>query len=349
MLVGSATLLALAGAPGRSAPPNAPRFAEESAKPHPAAPPASLPDTVGAWVRSPSSCSYDSITIFDYMDGAAEIYVGYRFRRLDVHEYAAPGEEGILVELYWLESSDDAFGLLSLDWSGEVVDLRDESCTGKTVAFRDEPGAEKGDRDVYPAARALYGSGYLRIWSGDLFARLIAHRETATSRRAVLEIGHSLVAGRRDSEPPILLQALPFVAASGARLQVDEVRFVRSHLVLNSIQYLADGNVLNLGPATACVLGAYGADPDAVDGGPCRLLVAEYPTAQVAAAAREHLRRTIFTDAPPPPPSSSVEAPAVGLLEGAWAGCLQIDKRTALAFDCPDRETAGALIKSARL
>jgi hypothetical protein len=350
-LVGVAALLALAlaGGPGRTAPPAAPRFAEEKAEPLPAAPPASLPDTVGAWVRSPVSHSYDSIAIFDYMDGAAEIYVGYRFRRLDVHEYAAPGEEGILVELYWLESSDDAFGLLSLDWSGEAVDLRDESCADKTVASGDEPGAEGEDRDGYPAARALYDRGYLRIWSDDLFARMIAQRESPAARRAMLEIAHSLVAGRRDSEPPSLLQALPLVAASGARLRPDEVRFVRSHLVLNSIQYLADENVLNLGPATGCILGAYDVDRDATAGGACRLLVAEYPAAQAASAAREHLRRTTLTDAPLVLQPSPAEIPDTGLLEGAWAGCLQIGKRTALAFECPDRETAEVLVTSARL
>jgi len=165
----------------------------------------------------------------------------------------------------------------------------------------------------------------------------------------MLEIAHSLVAGRRDSEPPSLLQALPLVAASGARLRPDEVRFVRSHLVLNSIQYLADENVLNLGPATGCILGAYDVDRDATAGGACRLLVAEYPAAQAASAAREHLRRTTLTDAPLVLQPSPAEIPDTGLLEGAWAGCLQIGKRTALAFECPDRETAEVLVTSARL
>lgn len=341
MLFGAVALHALGWVPGgRAAPPDAPRFAEEKATPLPAAPVVSLPDSAGAWVRSSAPRSYDSVTIFDYMNGAAEIYVGYRFRSLDVCDYAAPAEKDILVELYWLESSDDAFGLLSLDWNGEAVDLRSESCPEKT-GRQGDPAAR-----VRPA-RALYENGYLRVWSDDLYARVIASRETAVSREAMLEIARSLVLGRRESEPPDLVRSLPPAAESGARLRPDEVRFVRSHLVLNSIHYLADENVLNLGPATECVLGVYDSDSRGADGGECRLLVAQYPTAQAAAAARESLRRSLFASAPDFAESSPVKTPDVVSLEGGWAACLQLGNRAVLAFECPDRETATSLVKGA--
>jgi hypothetical protein len=344
VLFGAVALHALGWVPdGRAAPPGAPRFAEEkSATVLPAAPAASLPDSAGAWVRSPSPRSYDSVTIFDYMNGAAEIYVGYRFRTLDVYEYAAPAEEKVLVELYWLESSDDAFGLLSLDWNGEAVDLRDDSCPEKT-------GREGDPADRVFPARALYENGYLRVWSDDLYARVIASRETAASREAMFGIARSLVLGRRESEPPDLVRSLPPVAESGARLRPDEVRYVRSHLVLNSTHYLADENVLNLGPATGCVLGVYDSESQAADGGECRLLVAQYPTMQAAAAARESLRRTLFASAPNLAESSSVEMPDAVSLEGGWAACVQLGKCAALAFECRDRETAASLVRSVRL
>ena len=57
------------------------------------------------------------------MDGAGELYLGYRFKFLEVYEYTNPGESDILVELYWMDSSDDAYGLLSGDWGGDAVDL----------------------------------------------------------------------------------------------------------------------------------------------------------------------------------------------------------------------------------
>jgi len=57
------------------------------------------------------------------MDGAGELYLGYRFDHLESYEYEVQSEKNILVELYFMKTADDAFGLLSLDWGGEPVDL----------------------------------------------------------------------------------------------------------------------------------------------------------------------------------------------------------------------------------
>src|SRR4030042_1666903 len=83
-----------------------------------------LPKTVGFWTRADSPKIVDASNIFDYMNGAGELYLAYRFKNLEVYEYKADGRESIEVEIYFLETPDDAFGLLSQDWGGEPVDLR---------------------------------------------------------------------------------------------------------------------------------------------------------------------------------------------------------------------------------
>ena len=77
-----------------------------------------LPKTVGAWTRSETTRLIDSANIFGYMNGAGELYLGYRFNHLEVFNYTADGQPKILVELYYMKTPDDAFGLLSLDWGG---------------------------------------------------------------------------------------------------------------------------------------------------------------------------------------------------------------------------------------
>src|SRR3974377_2078209 len=77
-----------------------------------------LPRKVGVWTRSDKPRIITSRSIFDYMDGAGELYIGYRFRLLDVYDYSSADQDDILVEIYWMETSDDAFGLLSNDWGG---------------------------------------------------------------------------------------------------------------------------------------------------------------------------------------------------------------------------------------
>lgn len=80
-----------------------------------------LPQTIGVWTRSESPRVINSKNIFDYMNGAGELYLSYRFDRLEVYEYKADHEKSILVELYYMKTSDDVFGLLSLDWGGERI------------------------------------------------------------------------------------------------------------------------------------------------------------------------------------------------------------------------------------
>lgn len=80
-----------------------------------------LPKTIGVWNRPDSPQAITSQNIFKYMNGAGELYLGYRFRYLEVFDYTSAHQDNILVELYFMETSDDAFGLLSLDWGGEPV------------------------------------------------------------------------------------------------------------------------------------------------------------------------------------------------------------------------------------
>ena len=67
-----------------------------------------LPMQAGVWTRADAPKRIDARTIFDYMDGGGELYVGYRFDHLDVYEYSSRDQGSILVELYWMTSRDEA-------------------------------------------------------------------------------------------------------------------------------------------------------------------------------------------------------------------------------------------------
>jgi hypothetical protein len=132
-----------------------------------------LPKTVGVWNRPDSPRLINAKNIFKYMNGAGELYLGYRFHHLEVFDYTSPDQGNILVELYFMENSDDAFGLLSLDWGGEPV------------SFDGAPAATSKKSFTSPT-RALYGGGLLRMWSDDMYARVMAERETPAQRKPLL-------------------------------------------------------------------------------------------------------------------------------------------------------------------
>ena len=81
--------------------------------------PGTLPATVGAWTRSGQVQTIGPDGLFDYMNGAGELYLAYRFVGLEVTRYTTPDGPDIVVESYRMETTDDAFGVLSWDWSGE--------------------------------------------------------------------------------------------------------------------------------------------------------------------------------------------------------------------------------------
>ncbi len=63
-----------------------------------------LPESIGAWSRTDSSIIIDSINIFKYMNGAGELYLGYRFDHLEVFDYTSENQGDILVELYFMNT-----------------------------------------------------------------------------------------------------------------------------------------------------------------------------------------------------------------------------------------------------
>ena len=154
------------------------------------------------------------------MNGGGELYLAYGFDHLEVNEYTADQQDTILVEVYVMNTSDDAFGLLSLDWGGEPVTLQSTA----SIPFRPT---------VSPSVRALYGGGLLRIWADTIYARVMAFRETAESKEAVLSLGQAISANRKIPGEPELLKILPNAVDSDWRLRKDRIGFFRSHLVLN--------------------------------------------------------------------------------------------------------------------
>ena len=271
-----------------------------------------LPKQAAAWTRPDAPKRVDGQSIFNYMDGGGELYLAYRFDHLDVYEYASPDQGSILVELYWMRSPDDAFGLLSNDWGGEPIDL-DVSAAAAPVP-------------QVPAARALFGGGLLRLWSDGLYARVLASRDTPASREQVIALGRAIVAGRAAPPPPALVRELPVTAAPGYRLRTDRVCQFRSHLVLNSVYFLSSEDILDLNQQVDAVAAQYtgppagrppvAALPGAAKGPTVQVVVAVYPSDAAAGAALAHFRRAYLPEARGAVPDAS--KPEALKVEQGW-------------------------------
>ncbi len=292
-----------------------------------------LPKKVDDWNRSDSPRIINNKNIFKYMNGAGELYLGYRFRHLEVFDYASPEQGNILVELYFMESSDDAFGLLSLDWGGEPV------------SFDGAPAAIS-NQYFMASTRALYGGGLMRLWSDDIYARILAEPETPASKKAVLALGKAIAANTINPPEPELVKILPLEIGAVWKLRTDRLSFFRSHLVLNSIYYLSHENILDLDLSAEAISAPYEYIPGTGDPKRSQFLLVQYENPE---RARQALNR--FHDAYLPDHKKEITAdtaadsPSIFKLEDGWLAYKLIGKHIAIVFESPDPESARAILQ----
>jgi len=292
-----------------------------------------LPKTVGVWNRLESLRIINSKNIFKYMNGAGELYLGYRFRHLEVFDYTSAEQGNILVELYFMESPDDAFGLLSLDWGGEPV------------SFDGAPAATCKKSFTSPT-RALYGGGLSRMWSDNMYARIMAERETPASKKAVITIGKAIAGNTQHPPEPLLVKILPLEIGGVWNLRMDRLSFFRSHLVLNSIYYLSHENILDLDLSAEAVIAPYEYIPGSGNPKRSQFLLVKYENPE-----RAHQALNRFHDAYLPgykkeiTAETAADSPSLFKLEDGWIGYKLIGKHIAIVFESPDPESARIILQ----
>ncbi len=217
-----------------------------------------LPERIAGWTRGDPAVSYDRETIFDYIDGAGEVYRSYAFSHVLVAVYAGPDGPDITVELFDMGNPADAYGVFS------YAREREESGLG-------------GGFDI--VGRVLC------FWQDRYYVCVASEERTEDSNRLLMEIAHA-VSERLPpaSNPPELLTLLP-----GAGRVAFSERFFHLHPSLNYHYYLARENILNLGPETDAVLARYAP-------GSTYLLLVEYPDASDAAAAASSFKQGYLPD-----------------------------------------------------
>lgn len=188
-----------------------------------------LPQEVDGWTPVEEDRLYDSETIFEYIDGAGEVYRAYSFKQLLARHFAKPGQPDIYADLFDMENSRNAFGVFTHDPSG------------------DEVGIGQG---------SAYQGGLLSFWKGRFFVSLFAETETGESRKALLKMGKAVASAiLEEGEKPSLVNRLP-----EENLDKRAVHYFFNHLILNSHYFVADENILLLDKQSEAVLGRYTAE-----------------------------------------------------------------------------------------
>jgi len=247
---------------------------------------------VPGWRLEETSLIDNSGDLFMYMDGAGEIYLAYGFKKLAVAEYSGPCR--IIVEVYDQGTSEDAFGVYSFDPSKDDAGVGTESS---------------------------YGKGSLRFWKDKYFGRIVAEMDYENAQEDILNAGGQIAAKIRSEGPkPDMLKLVPaeFELAEGPT-------FFHAHAILNATFYLADDNILELGPETNALTGRV-----AFDGGKVRVLLVEYPTVEAVSGAASSFSKSYLEGERELKPG---EVTALELENGEWNAFLLKGNRFAAVFE----------------
>jgi hypothetical protein len=205
---------------------------------------------VPGWSRDGEPQEFAGEDLYTYIDGGAEIYHEYGFKRVVIQDYAGAAGRSVSLEVFEMADAAAAYGMFTFKRSGQ----------GKAV-----PLGSAAELEDY----------YLNLWRGRFVATLTGFDSTAPTLDGLTALAAALDAKLGEGAPvPDLVAALP---AEGLRPQ--SVKYLEGLLGLNNVYpfYTARG----LGFARA-VKGDYAGDG--------LLVVLDYVSAAAGAAAWTELR-----------------------------------------------------------
>ncbi|HIE08401.1 MAG TPA: hypothetical protein EYP65_00960 [Armatimonadetes bacterium] len=185
-----------------------------------------IPKEVNGWRATSPDKFYDRRTLYDYIDGGAELYLAYNFLRLLSRRYTRPGKPPILLDIFDMGEPADAFGVFTAERVGEDVGIGEDS---------------------------EYEPGLLRFWRGRFFVSITALKEEEGVREAIFALGRKVAEAIKPvPEPSPLLRLLPQKGLKRLGL-----RLFRTHEMLNRFYFVAEGNVLGLGRSCEGIIAPY--------------------------------------------------------------------------------------------
>jgi hypothetical protein len=207
---------------------------------------ARIPRQLKGWTAEPKDRLYDDKTIYSYIDGGAELYKAYNMRQCLSRRYTATKGPSIILDIFDMGTSDDAFGVFTHDTDGNAIDIGQD---------------------------ARYRSGWLSFWKHRYFVSIYMEEETDAGEKAVKALGQEVAACiAKKGFRPRILQKLP-----SEGLISSSIRYLHHPIVLNYHYYISDENILNLSAKTQAILANYQVGTEAA-----RLLLIAYTNLKVA-------------------------------------------------------------------
>jgi hypothetical protein len=176
-----------------------------------------LPDTgeLGPWHEADTPAVYSGQKLFSFIDGGADIYLEYGFKKVIAVEYLNSRESSIKLEIYEMSDDAAAFGMFSLN----------NRIKGKKMAFGNE---------------SIFNQYYLTFWKNSHLVYLTASDTTTETITGLMTIASATDRrlGKRGKKPRII----DYLPKSG----LESSSYLRGPLGLSSLYIFDTKNIFEV-------------------------------------------------------------------------------------------------------
>ncbi|MCJ7487282.1 MAG: hypothetical protein MUQ25_14115 [Candidatus Aminicenantes bacterium] len=163
-------------------------------------------NAVEGWAKDGEPQEYEGEELYTYIDGGAEIYQEYGFRRVIIQDYKSAKGKSVSLEIFEMETPSAAFGMFTFKRSGSGI-------------------------IVTLGAGAELEAYYLNFWKGRFLVTLTGFDEAPETIDGLTAIARNVDSKIRDTgETPGLVGALPEKG-----LRTGSVKYLKGLLGLNNI------------------------------------------------------------------------------------------------------------------
>ncbi len=214
-----------------------------------------LPDSIDGWQRIAADEIYQANNLYEFLDGGAEVYLQYGFRRLIHRIYRRNNGPDILLDFFDMGNCDNAYGLFL---------------------------QQSVDSDSTFGQGSYYAQGYLLFWKNRYLITILALQETPQSKRAVFDLARQI---DNRIQPPCPLPALPSKLPLKKQIK-HSLRFFHTYFWLRRAFNLPEKNIFRITDSVKVALARYS------DGTTLALIA--YPEAKQALKVMKVLLRSYF-------------------------------------------------------
>jgi hypothetical protein len=220
-----------------------------------------LPAEIAGWQQSHADQLYEQEGLYEYINGGAELYFSYGYRKSLTRVYNREGFPDLIVDIFDMGHSYNAYGLFL--HNRETID----SAFGQ--------GSQ-------------YSPGMLLFWKDRYFISILASPESEETKQAIMQLA-TYIDERIKVEGA--LPELPRYLPRRGRVE-RSMRFFYHPIWQNTFYYIADDNLLNISSEAPAVMAQYGEGPQRMV-----LLLVQYPDGNQAQMAWEQFRQNYLPDA----------------------------------------------------